>query len=54
MEQICNKCGKTVSGVVRVSEPQDLYTILEIGVLRVFMKKVKLISTNASDSLYKI
>ena len=25
MEQICDKCGKTVLGVVRVSEPQDLY-----------------------------
>jgi hypothetical protein len=26
MEQVCDKCGKTVSGVVRVSEPQDLYS----------------------------
>ena len=52
MEQVCDKCGKTVSGVVRVSEPRDLQTaILEIGVLHVFMKKVKLISMNASDSL---
>ncbi len=26
MEQVCDKCGKTVSGVVRVSEPRDLYS----------------------------
>ena len=26
MEQICNKCDKTVWGVVRVSEPQNLYS----------------------------
>jgi hypothetical protein len=26
MEQVCDKCGRTVSGVVRVSEPQDLFS----------------------------
>ncbi len=26
MEQVCDKCGKTVWGVVRVLEAQDLYS----------------------------
>jgi hypothetical protein len=26
MEQVCDKCGKPVYGVIRVSEPQDLYS----------------------------
>ena len=25
MEQICDRCGKGVDSVVKVSEPQDLY-----------------------------
>ncbi len=26
MEQICDKCGKSVRDVVRVSEPENLYS----------------------------
>lgn len=26
MDLLCNKCGKTVQGLVKVSESEDLYT----------------------------